>query len=51
MKHIDENILRAIHEIFERGLALSEEVYTDEQVDEIRFTFDEMYSEFVYKCK
>ena len=51
MKHIDEKTLRAIHTIFECGLALTKEKYTDEQLDEIRFTFDEMYDEFVYKCK
>lgn len=51
MKYIDEKTLRAIHKIFECGLALTDKKYTDEQLDEIRFTFDEMYDEFVYKCK
>ena len=51
MKHIDEKTLRAIHKIFKTGLALTDKEYTDEQLEEIRFTFDEMYDEFVYKCK
>lgn len=51
MKKIDANVLRAIHEIFARGLALTETNYTDEQYDEICTTFDEMYHEFMHKCK
>lgn len=51
MKQIDTNVLRAIHEIFECGLALTDVIYTDEQVDEICTTFDEMYYEFMNKCK
>lgn len=51
MKRIDAKVLRAIHEIFECGLALTDEIYTDEQVEEICTTFDEMYYEFMNKCK
>lgn len=51
MKHIDTNVLRTIHEIFERGLALTDVVYPDEQLEEICATFDEMYYEFMNRCK
>lgn len=51
MKQIDANVLRAIHSIFECGLALTDVIYTDEQVDEICTTFEEMYYEFMNKCK
>jgi hypothetical protein len=51
MKRIDAKVLRAIHAIFECGLALTDEIYTDEQVEEICTTFDEMYYEFMNKCK
>lgn len=50
-KRIDANTLRAIHEIFECGVALTESIYTDEQWDEILSTFDEMYYEFMNRCK
>lgn len=51
MKQIDANVLRAIHEIFECGLVHIDTEFTDEQVDEICTTFDEMYYEFMNKCK
>jgi hypothetical protein len=51
MKKIDTNVLRAIHEIFERGLAETIKNCSDEQAEEIRTTFDEMYYEFMNKCK
>ena len=50
-KHINPDTLRAIHEIFECGLALTDVIYTDEQIEEICTTFDEMYYEFMNKCK
>ena len=50
-KKINATVLRAIHEIFECGLALTDTDYTDEQVEEICTTFDEMYYEFMDKCK
>jgi hypothetical protein len=50
-KHISPDTLRAIHEIFEYGLAMTDVTYTDEQLEEICNTFDEMYYEFMYKCK
>ena len=50
-KKIDATVLRAIHEIFECGLALTDTDYTDEQVEEICTTFDEMYYEFMDNCK
>jgi hypothetical protein len=50
-KNISPGTLRAIHAIFECGLALTDVIYTDEQVEEICTTFDEMYYEFMNKCK
>lgn len=50
-KHINPDTLRAIHEIFEYGLVMTDVTYTDEQVEEICTTFDEMYYEFMNKCK
>lgn len=55
-KKIDATILRAINGIFEYGVEavieqLGEDCYTEEQWDEIEATFDEMYREFMYKCK
>lgn len=35
MKQIDANTLRAIHKIFECGLALTDKKYTDEQIADI----------------
>lgn len=51
MKQIDANVLRAIHEIFEYGLVMTDVTYTEEQLEEICTTFDEMYYEFMNKCK
>lgn len=39
---MEAKVLRAIHEIFECGLALTDVIYTDEQVEEICATFDEL---------
>lgn len=50
-KHINPDTLRAIHEIFEYGLVHIDTEFTDEQVEEICTTFDEMYYEFMNKCK
>jgi hypothetical protein len=50
-KHISPDTLRAIHEIFEYGLVHIDTEFTDEQVEEICTTFDEMYYEFMNKCK
>lgn len=50
-KRIDIRTMQAIHDMFVCGLAQIDETYTDEQVEEICTTFDEMYNEFMYKCK
>lgn len=50
-KNISPDTLRAIHSIFECGLALTDVIYTDDQLEEICNTFDEMYYEFMNKCK
>ena len=50
-KNISPDTLRAIHSIFECGLAHIDTEFTDEQVEEICTTFDEMYYEFMNKCK
>lgn len=51
-KNISPDTLRAIHSIFELGLAMTDDLeFTDDQVEEICTTFDEMYYEFMNKCK
>lgn len=48
---MEAKVLRAIHEIFECGLALTDVIYTDEQVEEICATFDELYWSAMRKCE
>lgn len=47
---MNSDTLRKIHEIFEYGLVHIDTDFTDEQVEEICTTFDELYWSAMHKC-